>query len=143
MAGRRINNKQLARMKALSDLGYSPKSISRRLQMSHHTIAKYLKSEIINSPEVKELVSIIKEKEIDELYLLGAKARKRLHELLDEGNTKVIETTAVVDRTFQQRQLLEGKATQIFDISRHGELEAKAKELAQRIIELKKIEAVK
>jgi hypothetical protein len=44
---------------------------------------------------------------------LGAKARKRLHELLDEGNTKAIETTAIMDRTFQQRRLIEGQFTEI------------------------------
>jgi len=43
---------------------------------------------------------------------LGAKGRKRLHELVDSGNSKMIETIALVDRVFQQRRLLEGKSTE-------------------------------
>ena len=50
--------------------------------------------------------------EINDLYLLGAKGRKRLHELVDSGNSKMIETIALVDRVFQQRRLLEGKSTE-------------------------------
>ena len=57
------------------------------------------------------MVDIIKEKEIADLYLLGAKARNRLHELMDEGKTKTIETVALMDRSFQQRRLLEGQST--------------------------------
>ena len=48
---------------------------------------------------------------VEDLYLLGAKGRQRLHELLDQGNSKMIETIALVDRTFQQRRLLEGQST--------------------------------
>ena len=58
------------------------------------------------------MVDIIKEKEIADLYLLGAKARNRLHELIDEGNTKALETTAVMDRSFHLRRLLEGQSTE-------------------------------
>lgn len=58
------------------------------------------------------MLDIIEEKEIADPYLLVAKARNRLHELLDEGNTKAIETTAVMDRSFQQRRLLEGQSTE-------------------------------
>jgi len=58
------------------------------------------------------MIDVIKEKEVSDLYLLGAKARKRLHELLDEGNTKTIETVALMDRSFQQRRLLEGQSTE-------------------------------
>ncbi len=57
------------------------------------------------------MVEQIKVRELDDLYLLGAKGRKRLHDLLDEGQTKMIETIALVDRTFQQRCLLEGGST--------------------------------
>ena len=58
------------------------------------------------------MVDLIKEREINDLYLLGAKARNRLHELVDEGKTKTIETVALMDRSFQQRRLLEGKSTE-------------------------------
>ena len=43
--------------------------------------------------------------------MLGGKARARLHELLDEGKTRAIETTAIMDRCFQQRRLLGGEST--------------------------------
>jgi hypothetical protein len=69
------------------------------------------------------LVNLIKEKEINDLYLIGAKARHRINELLDEGNTKVIETVAVMDRSFQQRRLLECKSTEnIFQL--HADIAA-------------------
>ena len=75
-------------------------------------VRKYLQSEVYNDPEIMRMMDIIKEKEIAALYLLGAKARNRLHELMDEGKTKTIETVALMDRSFQQRRLLEGQSTE-------------------------------
>lgn len=107
------DKKELARIKAMSDLGIAPTAIAKKINRSHHMVIKYLRlPETFENSEVKQLVEAIKEKEVNDLYLLGAKARKRLHELLDEGKTKVIETTAVMDRSFQQRRLLEGQSTQ-------------------------------
>jgi hypothetical protein len=104
--------KELAEMKVLSDLGHSPTAISKKMGKSHHTISKYLQyQEVFNDPEIKRLIEIIRQNELDDLFLLGAKARKRLHDLLDEGDTKVIETTAVMDRSFQQRRLLQNEST--------------------------------
>jgi hypothetical protein len=57
--------------------------------------------EAFEDSEIKELVEEIKEKEVTDLYLLGGKARNRLHELLDGGQTKMIETIALMDRSFQ------------------------------------------
>jgi hypothetical protein len=51
--------------------------------------------------------------------LLGGKTRARLHELLDEGKTKAIETTAVMDRCFQQRRLLSGESTHNIESYHH------------------------
>ncbi len=90
----------------MNDLGLSPTAIAKRTGRSHNTVSKYLRSEVYSDPSISQLVERIKEKEIQDLYLLGGKARARLHELLDEGNTKVIETVALMDRTFQQRRLL-------------------------------------
>jgi len=101
----------LARFKVMSDLGLTPNNIGKGTGFDPKTVRRYLSSEVYQDPEVQSIVARIKERELADLYLLGAKARKRLHELLDEGNTKVIETTAVMDRSFQQRQLLEGKPT--------------------------------
>jgi hypothetical protein len=105
------NKKELAQMKVLSDLGYTPTAISKRMGKSHHTVIKYLNSDVYNDPDIQQMVETIKEKELSDLFLLGAKARNRLHELLDDGNTKMIETCAVMDRSFQQRRLLEDKST--------------------------------
>ena len=57
------------------------------------------------------MVATINEKELSDLYLLGAKGRHRLHKLADSSETKMIETVAMVDPVFQQRRLLEGNST--------------------------------
>lgn len=104
--------KELAQFKAMNDLGLTPNAIAVRTDRDPKTIRKYLQSEVYDDPEIMQMVNIIKTKEVNDLYLLGAKARKRLHELLDEGNTKTIETVALMDRSFQQRRLLEGQSTE-------------------------------
>lgn len=111
MPGTRPTKKELARMKVMHEIGESPTAIARRLGRSHNTIIKYLESDVFNDPDIGELVERIRKKEVEDLYLLGAKGRQRLHELLDQGNSKMIETIALVDRTFQQRRLLEGQST--------------------------------
>ena len=104
--------KELARFKAMADLGVSPHAIGKHTERDPKTVRKWLRSEVYQTDEgLQELVELVKERELNDLYLLGAKARQRLHELLDSGKTKVIETTAVMDRTFQQRRLLEGSST--------------------------------
>jgi hypothetical protein len=93
-------------------IGESPTSIADRMGRSHNTVIKYLESEVYNDPAIAEMVEKIKEKELSDLYLLGAKGRHRLHQLLDQGKSTMIPTIALVDRTFQQRRLLEGNSTQ-------------------------------
>ncbi len=109
---RRPDKKELAMIKALSDLGQSPTSIAKRLGRSHHTVIKYLDSEVYTDPAISSMVEKIIEKELDELCLLGAKARANLHKLADSGTMKPIENIALMDRVFQQRRLLEGRSTQ-------------------------------
>ena len=104
--------KELAQFKAMNDLGLTPNAIAVRTDRDPKTIRKYLQSEVYqNNPELEGMVNLIKEREINDLYLIGAKARNRLNELFDEGKTKPIETVAIMDRTFQQRRLLECKST--------------------------------
>lgn len=98
-------------MKVMHDLGVTPTAIAEKLGRSHHTVIKYLQSDVYTDPSIGEIIERIKEKETEDLYLLGAKGRQRLHELLDEGKSQMIPTIALVDRTFQQRRLLEGKST--------------------------------
>lgn len=104
--------KELAQYKAMNDLGLTPNAIAIRTNRDPKTVRKYLQSEVYNDPDIQRMIDVIKEKEVGDLYLLGAKARKRLHELLDDGNTKTIETVALMDRSFQQRRLLEGQSTE-------------------------------
>src|SRR5262245_27720611 len=99
-------------MKVMSDLGLSATAIAEKLGRSHNTVIKYLDSDVYNDPTISIIVEKIKENEISDLYVLGAKGRKRLHELVDKGDSKMIETIALVDRVFQQRRLLEGKSTE-------------------------------
>ena len=104
--------KELARFKAMNDLGLTSHAIGLKTSRDPKTVRKYLLSEVYKDPEIMRMVDIIKEKEVSDLYLLGAKARKRLHELLDDGQMKAIETVATMDRSFQQRRLLEGQSTE-------------------------------
>jgi hypothetical protein len=112
MPGKKPTKKELARMKAMNEMGESPTSIADRMGRSHNTVIKYLESDVYNDPAIAEMVEKIKEKELSDLYLLGAKGRHRLHQLLDQGKSTMIPTIALVDRTFQQRRLLEGNSTQ-------------------------------
>ena len=106
------DKRAIARMKVLKDLGTSDRGIGRKIGCSGHTVAKYLsRQDLLRDPEVLRLVESIKMTETADLYVLGEKARNRLHKLMDSGKTKVIETTAVMDRAFQQRRLLEGQST--------------------------------
>lgn len=99
-------------MKVMHDLGVSPTAIARRLDRSHNTVIKYLDSDVFNDPSISQIVERIKEKELSDLYLLGAKARKNLHTMLDQGKGGMIPTVALMDRSFQQRRLLEGQSTE-------------------------------
>tara|TARA_B100001971_G_scaffold187764_1_gene188643 strand:+ start:2277 stop:2729 length:453 start_codon:yes stop_codon:yes gene_type:complete len=119
------DHKEIAQMVVLSRLGLSAVAIGKRMSRSNHTVAKYIQSAVAESPEVQVLIDLITQKEIEDLRLLGAKARNRLHELIDEGKTKMIETCAVMDRSFQQIRLLEGNSTANLDIMHQNYLELK------------------
>jgi len=107
------NKKELARMKALSDMGETPNAIANKIGRHHDTVQKYLQSaEVYADPDIQKMVMAIKNKEVDELYILGAKAKRNLHVLADGGKMRPIENIAMLDRVFQQRRLLEGKSTE-------------------------------
>src|SRR3990167_4122769 len=111
MPGTKPTKRELARMKVMHEIGESPTAIARRLGRSHNTILKYLRSEVFTDPDISQMVAQIKEKETADLYLIGGKARQRIHELLDGGKMRPIEAVATMDRAFQQRRLLEGQST--------------------------------
>jgi hypothetical protein len=103
---------ELARFKAMADLGLTPNAIGKRVGRDPKTVRKALQSPAYQTDEdLQEMVETIRKRELSDLYLLGAKGRQRLHELLDKGDTQMIPTIALVDRTFQQRRLLEGGST--------------------------------
>lgn len=123
--------KELARFKVMNDLGLTPNAIAKRTGRDPKTIRKYLISDAYADPDIGRMVDAIKEKEVADLYLLGAKARSRLHEHLDGGQTKVIETVALMDRAFQQRRLLEGQSTENIAMVRRMIAELKGVERPQ------------
>lgn len=103
---------ELARFKAMADLGQTANAIGRQTGRDPKTVRKWLNSEVYQTDQdLQDLVALVKTRELDDLTLLGAKARQRLHELLDSGKTRMIETIACMDRSFQQRRLLEGSST--------------------------------
>lgn len=108
--GKPLTKKEQAEIKALSDLNHSNYQIEQRTGISHHTIDKYLKDqEAYSDPQMQAKVNQIKEKEILDLTVLNVEAKQRLHEIAPRMNA--IEAIALMDRTFQQLRLLEGKST--------------------------------
>jgi transposase len=114
---------ELARIKAMSDSGMSGYSIAKQTNFDVKTVKKWLlRSEVFTDPDINAMIEAIKKNELNDLHLLAGKARRRLHELLDQGGTKVIETVALLDRTFQQRRLLEGGSTENLSVL-HGDID--------------------
>lgn len=108
--GKRLSKPKQAEIKALKEMGQSNYAIEKRTGISHNTIAKYLEdNEAYSDPKMMEKVTQIKEKEILDLTVLGVRAKMRLHDLAPTMNP--IEAIALMDRSFQQRRLLEGKST--------------------------------
>jgi IS30 family transposase len=49
MPGKKPTKKELARIKAMNELGESPTSIAGRMGRSHNTVIKYLQSDVYNA----------------------------------------------------------------------------------------------
>lgn len=127
--GTKPTKTEVARMMVLSELGYTPFAISKLMNRSNHTVKKYTDAEEYrNDREVHRMVREIIEKEHAELTILGAKARARLSELLDEGKTKPRETGFIMDKCFTERRLLEGQST--VNVS-YNEIEQSIEELVR------------
>ena len=120
MPGKKPNKKELARMKAMADMGESNRSIARQMGKGHATVKRYLNSDVFNDPDIDKMVERIKETEATDLYMLGVKARRNLHVLADAGKMRPIENIALMDRVFQQRRLIEGRST--MNIGLHTQL---------------------
>ena len=118
MPGTKPSKGELAQMKVLSDAGNSPNAIARRIGRDRKTVAKYLQSDVFQNEDIKYLVALLKEKEIEDLILISGKTRAALNNYLDqvlegEKQPNPIAIVAIQDRCFTQRQLLEGRPTQI------------------------------
>jgi hypothetical protein len=117
--GRKPTKGELAQMRASHEMGESATAIGEKLKRSHNTVLAYLRATAIyNDPEISALVEKIKEREAEDLTILGLKARRRLHQIMDEGKAPLIPTVALMDRAFQQVQLIKGKPTQIYNLSK-------------------------
>ena len=107
---RKLPTHQQALIMASTELGKSTYQIEKETGISHTTVGKYLKNqEAYSNPKMKEMVAQIKEHEILDLTVLNVRAKQRLHEVAERLNP--IEAIALMDRTFQQIRLLEGKST--------------------------------
>lgn len=75
-----------------------------------NTVRKYLESPAFHDPKFKQLVEEYKSKELLDLTMLNIESRARLHDLVPTMTP--IETIALMDKSFTQRRLLEGKSTE-------------------------------
>ncbi len=106
---------ELAYFKVLSDQGMTPNAIGKLIGRDPKTVSKYLSQEITD-PEVERMVELIRKAELSQLHQIGLKSRVILIDYLDsvlagEREVNPISVTAILDRTFTQRRLLEGSST--------------------------------
>lgn len=92
-----LGNHKLSVQEAAKILDCHPQSIYKALARKEIVISDYD-------------IQSIKDSELDELYIITHEARQHLYKLLMGGKLKGIETTAILDRCFQQRRELQGKA---------------------------------
>jgi len=71
MPGTRPTKKELAEMKVANELGVTPTAIARQMGKSHHTVIKYLQSDVYTDPGITKLVDTIRKNETNDLYVLS------------------------------------------------------------------------
>ena len=108
--GKKPPKREQAQMLALHEMGMSDYQVGAIMQRSPHTIKKYCESPMFTDPKFALLVEEYKSKELIDLTSLTISARARLHDLVP--TMAPIEAIALMDRSFQQRRLLEGKSTE-------------------------------
>ena len=99
-------------MLALAELGKGTDTIAAVMGRSPHTVRRYVQSPMFTDPKFMSLVEEYKQKELIDLTVLNIEARSRLHDLAPTMTP--IEAIALMDKSFQQRRLLEGKSTENF-----------------------------
>lgn len=108
--GKRLTKKEVAQIAALKALDKSDYEVGMIMGRSPHTVKQYMQSALFTDPKFIQLVEEYKQKELIDLTAINIVARQRIHELLPTMSP--IEAVAVMDRSFQQRRLLEGKSTE-------------------------------
>ena len=108
--GKKPSKKEQAQMLALKQLGKGNYEIGAMMGRSPHTIRKYCQSPVFTDAKFQELVEEYKTKEILDLTVMNISARARIHDLIPVMGP--IEAIATMDKSFQQRRLLEGKSTE-------------------------------
>jgi hypothetical protein len=73
-------------------------------------VRKYLTSPMFTDEKFQKLVEEYKSKELIDLTVLNIEARARLHDLVPTMTP--IEAIALMDKSFGERRLLEGKSTE-------------------------------
>lgn len=108
--GKQPTKREQAQMLALRGLGMGTYEVGQIMGRSPHTIRKYCESPMFTDPKFKALVEEYKEKELLDLTAMNISARARIHDLIPTMTP--IEAIACMDKSFQQRRLIEGKSTE-------------------------------
>lgn len=115
--GKKPTKREQAQMLALNELGMGTYEIGEIMGRAPNTIRKYVLSPMFTDPKFAALVEEYKAKELIDLTALNIEARGRLHDLVPTMTP--IEAVALMDKSFQQRRLIEGKSTEnIFSLRR-------------------------
>ena len=109
--------REQAQMLALKELNMTNYRVGEIMGRSPHTIKRYCESPLFTDPKFQKLVEDYKSKELIDLTAMNIEARARIHDLIPTMTP--IEAVAVMDKSFQQRRLVEGKSTEnIFSLRR-------------------------
>ena len=115
--GKKPTKREQAQMLALNQLGLGTYQVGEIMGRSPHTIRKYCENPMFTDPSFQVLVEEYKAKELIDLTAMNISARARIHDLIPTMTP--IEAIATMDKSFQQRRLLEGKSTEnIFSLRR-------------------------
>lgn len=108
--GKALTKREVAQVFALKSLDKSDYEVGMIMGRSPHTIKKYVESPMFTDPKFAALVEEYKSKELIDLTALNISARARIHDLIPTMTP--LEAIATMDRSFQQRRLIEGKSTE-------------------------------
>lgn len=108
--GKQPTKREQAQMLALSEIGHGPYEIGEIMGRAPNTVRKYCQSPIFTDPKFAAMVEEYKTKEVLDLTVMNISARARIHDLIPTMTP--IEAIATMDKSFQQRRLVEGKSTE-------------------------------